>query len=128
MAREWRFKWSADDDKASLAAARKLLTEHLATVKAVKGVKSVQVRAPLRLLRLPLRLSAPLSSDLRLMRCQRVVCGGCLDFKVVTALDAESFGEWEGAGFAPEAAFLEAAKAIPGVTTVETQTYTLMPC
>ena len=81
-------------------------------------------------LRLPLRLSAPLalSSDLRLMRCQRVVCGGCLDFKVVTALDAESFGEWEGAGFAPEAAFLEAAKAIPGVTTVETQTYTLMPC
>ena len=37
-------------------------------------------------------------------------------------------GEWEGAGFAPEAAFLEAAKAIPGVTTVETQTYTLMPC
>ena len=43
IAREWRFKWSADDDKASLAAAQKLLTEHLATVKAVKGVKSVQV-------------------------------------------------------------------------------------
>ena len=61
MAREWRFKWSADDDKASLAAAQKLLTEHLATVKAVKGVKSVQVRAPLRLLRAPLPLlSAPL--------------------------------------------------------------------
>ena len=38
VAREWRFKWSADDDKASLAAAQKLLTEHLATVKAVKGV------------------------------------------------------------------------------------------
>ena len=68
IAREWRFKWSADDDKASLAAAQKLLTEHLATVKAVKGVKSVQVRAPLRsgcsgwsgLLRLPLR--SPLTS------------------------------------------------------------------
>ena len=79
----------------------------------------------LRLLRLS---SPPSSSDLRLMRCQRVVCGGCLDFKVVTALDADSYGEWEAAGHAPEAAFLEAAKAIPGVTTVETQTYTLMPC
>ena len=67
-------------------------------MKAVKGVKSVQ----------------------------RVVCGGCLDFKVVTSLDAESFGAWEGAKFAPEETFLEKIKAIPGVTAVETQTYTLM--
>jgi hypothetical protein len=151
IAREWRFKWSADDDKvrqtdrrtgsrvytacsldleilctrhhlshrsrvhkgpihthtlpqpavshtisrcgvaqASLAAAQKLLQEHLATVKAVDGVQSVQ----------------------------RVVCGGCLDFKVVTAVSADKYGDWEAAGHAPEAAFLEAAKAIPGVTTV----------
>jgi hypothetical protein len=71
----------------------------LAEIKAVPGVKSVQ----------------------------RVVCGGCFDFKVVVALDAGSFGTWEGAAFKPEAAFLEAVKAVPGVTTVETQTYTLMP-
>lgn len=58
---------------------------------------------------------------------QRVVCGGCLDFKVVIALDADKYGAWESGGHAPEAAFLEAAKAIAGVTTVETQTYTLMP-
>ena len=58
---------------------------------------------------------------------QRVVCGGCLDFKVVTSLDAESFGVWEGAKFAPEENFLATIKAIPGITTVETQTYTLMP-
>ncbi len=76
--------------QASLAAAQKLLEEHLATVKAVDGVKSVQ----------------------------RVVCGGCLDFKVVTAVDADKYGAWEAAGHAPEAAFLEAAKAIPGVTAV----------
>jgi hypothetical protein len=76
-----------------------VLTEVLAELKAVKGVKSVQ----------------------------RVVCGGCYDFKVVTALDAESFGAWEGNAFAPEAKFLEAVQAVPGVTTVETQTYTLMP-
>merc|ERR1712205_248206 len=55
VAREWRMKWSPDDDKASLAAAQKVLEKQLATVKAVKGVKSVQ----------------------------RVVCGGCMDFKVI---------------------------------------------
>lgn len=71
----------------------------LGEIKAVKGVKSVQ----------------------------RVVCGGCYDFKVIIALDAAMFGEWEGAAFAPEPMFLEAVKAIEGVTTVETQTYTLMP-
>ena len=25
---------------------------------------------------------------------QRVVCGGCLDYKVVVALDADKFGAW----------------------------------
>jgi hypothetical protein len=30
---------------------------------------------------------------------QRVVCGGCHDYKVVTCLDAEAFGAWEAAGF-----------------------------
>jgi hypothetical protein len=42
IAREWRFKWSADADKASLQAAQQKLTEVLAKVKAVKGVKRVQ--------------------------------------------------------------------------------------
>ena len=49
IAREWRCKWSADDDKKSLAEAQKLLTSVVADVKAVEGVKGVQ----------------------------RVVCGGC---------------------------------------------------
>lgn len=53
IAREWRCKWSADNDKASLVAAQKAIDEILAQVKAVDGVVSVQ----------------------------RVVCGGCLDFK-----------------------------------------------
>merc|ERR1719326_1500305 len=68
IAREWRMKWSADDDKKSLASAQEALNELLPTVKAVKGV----------------------------------VCGGCLDFKVITALEADEFGAWEEAGFAPE--------------------------
>lgn len=56
---------------------------------------------------------------------QRVVCGECHDFKVISCLDAESFGAWEAAGFAPEAEFLAEVKVIEGVSLVETQTYTL---
>eukprot|EP00959_Pyramimonas_sp_CCMP1952_P188118 3933675-Pyramimonas_sp.AAC.2 len=98
VAREWRCKWSDDADKASLVKCQEALDSVLAQVKGTAGVISVQ----------------------------RVVCGGCKDFKVIVQLDAESFGKWEGASFAPEAQFLEKIKAIGGVTTVETQTYTLM--
>lgn len=42
VAREWRFKWSPDDDKASLVEAQKVLDEMLDQVKAVDGVKSVE--------------------------------------------------------------------------------------
>lgn len=54
VAREWRCKWSADNDKKSLADAQKALNAVLANVKAVDGFQKVD----------------------------RVVCGGCLDFKV----------------------------------------------
>mmetsp|Transcript_4219 Transcript_4219/g.10313 ORF Transcript_4219/g.10313 Transcript_4219/m.10313 type:complete len:113 (-) Transcript_4219:349-687(-) len=97
VAREWRLKWCADSDKASLSAVQKILDSKIAAVKAVPGVTSVQ----------------------------RVVCGGCLDYKVVTCLDAGSFGAWEAAAFAPEADFLSEVKAVAGVALVETQTYTL---
>ena len=66
IAREWRLKWSPDDDKKSLAAVQQTLTESLSSLKAISGVKSVQ----------------------------RIVCGGCLDYKVIIALSAEKFGEW----------------------------------
>jgi hypothetical protein len=99
IAREWRCKWSADDDKKSLAELQKVLDETKAEIKAVDGVKSVQ----------------------------RVVCGGCLDFKVVVALPEPKYGAWEKAGHVPEESFLEKIKKIDGVSVVETQTYTLMP-
>eukprot|EP00607_Mallomonas_marina_P000113 CAMPEP_0182425210 /NCGR_PEP_ID=MMETSP1167-20130531/11558_1 /TAXON_ID=2988 /ORGANISM="Mallomonas Sp, Strain CCMP3275" /LENGTH=114 /DNA_ID=CAMNT_0024605679 /DNA_START=163 /DNA_END=507 /DNA_ORIENTATION=+ len=99
VAREWRCKWSADDDKKSLAEIQKALNDVLAEVKTVDGVKSVQ----------------------------RVVCGGCLDYKVVIALPAEKFGAWEQKKFAPEEKFLSSVGGIKGVAQVETQTYTLMP-
>ena len=92
-------KWSADGDKASLAAAQKLLTDTLPTIKSIDGVKGVQ----------------------------RIVCGGCLDFKVVTSLDAAKWGDFESGGHGPEVGFLDKLKAIDGITEVETQTYTIMP-
>merc|ERR1740138_213559 len=51
---------------------------------------------------------------------QRVVCGGCHDFKVIAKLPSDKFGAWETAAFAPEADFLAAVKAINGVSAVET--------
>jgi len=97
IAREWRCKWSADNDKASLTAAQEQLEEILADVSSLDGLASVQ----------------------------RVVCGGCLDFKVIISFKAAAFGEWEKKAFAPEAEFVKALGAIAGITSVETQTYTM---
>jgi hypothetical protein len=97
IAREWRFKFSTDDDNASLMKAQAQLEEILADLSSVEGVASVQ----------------------------RVVCGGCHDFKVITKLPEKAFKDWEAKAFAPEADFLDAVKKIAGVTAVETQTYTL---
>mmetsp|Transcript_59082 Transcript_59082/g.70470 ORF Transcript_59082/g.70470 Transcript_59082/m.70470 type:complete len:113 (-) Transcript_59082:277-615(-) len=99
VAREWRCKWSSDNEKASLIAVQKALDAILSKVKSVDGVKSVN----------------------------RVVCGGCLDFKVIVSLEADKFGAWEESSFAPENEFLEAIKGIDGVSVVETQTFTFMP-
>ena len=99
IAREWRCKWSDTEDKLSLQQAQGLLNDQLAALWALPGVKDVQ----------------------------RVVCGNCKDFKVIISLDADNFGKWEKSGFTPhEKAFLDPLKAIPGISAVETQTFTLM--
>ena len=98
VAREWRCKWDgADPSKAALQAAQSLIEEHLAAVKAVDGFVSAQ----------------------------RLVCGGCLDFKINIGVEAEKYGAWESAGHAPETEFLAALRAIDGITEVETQTITI---
>ena len=99
VAREWRMKWSPENDKQSLQEAQKVLEATLPEIKGLPGVKQVQ----------------------------RVVCGGCLDFKVVTSMALDDFNKWEAGDFAPESTFLEKVKAIDGITFVETQTFTLMP-
>jgi hypothetical protein len=98
IAREWRLKWTPENDKASLSAVQDVLSSQIAAVKKVPGVQ----------------------------RVQRIVCGGCHDFKVIVAMDVASFKAWEAKEFYPEASFLKAVKAVPGVSKVETQTYTLM--
>mmetsp|Transcript_72343 Transcript_72343/g.204450 ORF Transcript_72343/g.204450 Transcript_72343/m.204450 type:complete len:113 (-) Transcript_72343:207-545(-) len=98
IAREWRCKWSEDNDKASLTEVQKVMEGVIEKLKALPGCVSVQ----------------------------RVVCGGCHDYKLVTQLSAEKFGDWDGQKFAPETEVLDQLKKIDGVTQVETQTYTLM--
>merc|ERR1712087_358589 len=96
VAREWRCKWSTENEKASLAAAQAWWLEAKPRVGALAGVKDMK----------------------------RIVCGGCLDFKIIIAMDAEAFGAWEKEGFAPEADFLAKLAEIPGISNIETQTYT----
>lgn len=87
IAREWRCKWSQDNDNASLVAAQAALDGVLGDVKATPGVVSVQ----------------------------RVVCGGCLDFKVIVKLDAASWGAFEEGGHGPEEKLIAELKAIDGI-------------
>lgn len=60
IAREWRCKWSPDDDKKSLQELQTALTEAVSEIKKLDGVK-----------------------------VQRVVCGGCMDFKVIISMPAD---------------------------------------
>ncbi|GAB5366867.1 hypothetical protein AAMO2058_001180700 [Amorphochlora amoebiformis] len=87
------------DNKETLSKVQEVLNSVKKELKEVKGVKSVQ----------------------------RVVCGGCLDYKVVVAVDAESFKGWSEDKFVPEEKFLEAVGKISGVSKIECQTFTLMP-
>lgn len=98
IAREWRCKWSADNDKKSLVELQKVLEKHTDSLKSLS----------------PLYV-------------QRIVCGGCLDFKVIVAMTAVAHGPWEFSGHFPEIDFMAEMSAIPGVSAVEKQTYTIMP-
>eukprot|EP00429_Kryptoperidinium_foliaceum_P075522 CAMPEP_0176225604 /NCGR_PEP_ID=MMETSP0121_2-20121125/21842_1 /TAXON_ID=160619 /ORGANISM="Kryptoperidinium foliaceum, Strain CCMP 1326" /LENGTH=121 /DNA_ID=CAMNT_0017564867 /DNA_START=53 /DNA_END=418 /DNA_ORIENTATION=+ len=98
VAREWRCKWSPEGGKASLTKIQALLEKYSEQLKSIPQVKKVQ----------------------------RVVCGGCLDFKISIAMPAAAFPDWEARKFEPEEEFLAALQEIDGVSMIETQTYTLM--
>ena len=99
VCREWRCKYEGDKvTSASLEAIAGVVDEYLPELK-------------------------KLSPDATITR---MVCGGCLDFKLMTTVPLDTFGPWEEKGFAPEADFLAKLKAIDGVSQVETQTITNM--
>lgn len=99
VCREWRCKYEGDKaTSASLEAIARVVEESLPEIKKA-------------------------SSDITV---NRLVCGGCLDFKLMMTVPLEDFGPWEEAGFPPESDFLEKIKAIEGVSLVETQTITNM--
>ena len=91
IAREWRCKWSADNNKASLSALQDLLDKHTPALKAMQGVN-----------------------------IQRIVCGQCNDFKVILSFPADVYSKWAEDKHAPEEEFLTEMGAIPGVSNVET--------
>jgi len=98
VCREWRCKYEGDKaTSASLEACSKVLAEYLPELKAIEGAT-----------------------------VNRLVCGGCLDFKVMVTQPLDGYGPWEEAGHPPEADFIAKLKAIPGVSQVETQTITNM--
>eukprot|EP00184_Porphyridium_aerugineum_P002114 CAMPEP_0184692302 /NCGR_PEP_ID=MMETSP0313-20130426/842_1 /TAXON_ID=2792 /ORGANISM="Porphyridium aerugineum, Strain SAG 1380-2" /LENGTH=112 /DNA_ID=CAMNT_0027150127 /DNA_START=70 /DNA_END=408 /DNA_ORIENTATION=- len=97
IAREWRMKWSMDDNKSSLVQIQSLADSHLARIKQINGFVNVQ----------------------------RIVCGSCLDYKLIITLRADHFDDWKHSLFEPEQEFLEKCREIVGVHTVETQTYTI---
>ena len=99
IAREWRWKFDTKNEKKSLVSSQQTLNVFKSQLQKISGVKSIQ----------------------------RIVCGGCLDFKVIVALSADKYGDWEKTGHAPEAEFINALKAIDGITQLETQTYTIEP-
>ena len=99
IAREWRCKWSEDNDKKSLSEANKAIMSVLDEMKKIDGVKGVQ----------------------------RAICSSCHDFKVIIALHHDKFGPWAEGKFAPEEAVLAKLKEIDGISTIETQSYALTP-
>jgi hypothetical protein len=99
VCREWRCKYTGDKATSeSLQAIAGLVDEYLPSMKEASSQITVN----------------------------RLVCGACLDFKLMMTVPLDDFGPWEAAGFQPEAEFLEKLRAIDGVTQVETQTITNM--
>ena len=87
VAREWRCKYAADAsggpaDSASLKAAEELLQSYLPTLKSLPNAEVT-----------------------------RVMCGGCHDFKVATALPAESYFAWEKKDHGASAPLVQLADA-----------------
>mmetsp|Transcript_12382 Transcript_12382/g.18017 ORF Transcript_12382/g.18017 Transcript_12382/m.18017 type:complete len:161 (-) Transcript_12382:32-514(-) len=99
IAREWRCKFSSEGNMASLVALQMALETVVDDLKEVEGVQSIE----------------------------RVVCGDCLDFKVITSVSADNFDAWTKQKYDPEEYFMEMLEVIDGVSEIDVSTYTKMP-
>mmetsp|Transcript_27337 Transcript_27337/g.61463 ORF Transcript_27337/g.61463 Transcript_27337/m.61463 type:complete len:109 (+) Transcript_27337:3-329(+) len=100
FSREWRVKWSAEDNKKSLTEAQKVLDNIVVPeLKKVHGLCSVT----------------------------RTVCGECQDFKILCKLPLDAFEDWAASSFEPEAQVMEAFMNIPGCSKAEAQTFYAIP-
>ena len=117
VCREWRCKYEGDKaTSASLEACSKVLDEYLPELKKIDGVTVNRA----------VQCLTTMAWTHRSINDTGLVCGGCLDFKVMVTQPLEGYGPWEEAGHPPEADFIAKLKAIPGVSQVETQTITNM--
>merc|ERR1711862_1002070 len=73
IGREWRCKWSAENDKKSLQEVQTVLESNLKNITDVYGVLGVQ----------------------------RIVCGGCFDFKIIAAIKESKHTAWQENKYAP---------------------------
>eukprot|EP00039_Didymoeca_costata_P019401 m.337397 g.337397 ORF g.337397 m.337397 type:complete len:180 (+) comp18117_c0_seq1:99-638(+) len=97
LAREIRCKWGSDH-KDVLQKLQAIITQNLSKIKAIPGFTSIQ----------------------------RIICGGCYDFKIIMAFKEGSFDDSETSALGKlEKSMLESMKALEHIDKVETQTYTL---
>jgi len=117
IAREWRCKFTEDNDNAALVKANKVLKEM--EVEILENVYEWIGKQQFT------REAMNGKLDVSKQQVQRFVDTECLDFKVVIKLPANQFHAWEQRAFEPEAKFLQALGEIEGISQIETQTYTL---
>merc|ERR1712170_58385 len=117
MAREWRCKWSEDDDSQSLkdcVAVLDRFQDQLLTL--VNDWTSSQMRSKNI-------MNGRFNVDRNLI--QRVVDNEMKDFKIIVKMPVDKYRDWANKDHKPELEILEQLKEIEGVTEVETETYTL---
>mmetsp|Transcript_14754 Transcript_14754/g.30876 ORF Transcript_14754/g.30876 Transcript_14754/m.30876 type:complete len:158 (-) Transcript_14754:249-722(-) len=117
IAREWRCKWTEDDESKSLYEAQKLLNDMKTEIcEVVYDWVGAYARGR--------EVMNDKQMDVSNMFVQQLIDPECFDFKVIVKLPMEHFSAWEAKNFAPEEKFLKALRKIEGITNVETQTYT----
>merc|ERR1712007_187160 len=117
LAREWRCKWSEENNRQSLKEAQRLLLKYqgeLAPI--VHDYFGLQIGT-----------HEILNQKVDFAKCliERIVSGDECDFKVVIKLPVDKFFQWEVKNFEPEERFLKELAAIEGISNLEALTYSL---